>query len=74
MEENMIIGAELLERTEKYRIDSEEMVTKFIEQIKENSFKEGYELVSYGSVKKEKKSKGEIIDQYWVTSVRKKYN
>lgn len=73
MEENNEIQGILLEKTEKYRIDTEEMVVKFIEQIKKNSFKEGYELVSYASTKKEKKSKGEIVDEYWIVTIKKKF-
>lgn len=31
----------LLEKVEKYRIDTEEMVVMFINQVKKNSYKEG---------------------------------
>lgn len=73
MEENIEVQGILLEKTEKYRIDTEEMVIKFVEQIKEKSFKEGYELVSYASAKKEKKSKGEVVDEYWIVTIKKKF-
>ena len=49
MGENVEIQRTLLEKTEKYRIDTEEMVIKFIDQVKSRAFKEGYELVSYTS-------------------------
>lgn len=63
----------LLEKVEKYRIDTEEMVVMFINQVKKDSYKEGYELVSYASAKKEKKSKGEIVDEYWIVTIKKKF-
>ena len=49
------------------------MVIKFVEQVKAKSFKEGYELVSYASTKKEKKSKGEVVDEYWIVTIKKKF-
>ena len=73
MGENVEIQGILLEKTEKYRIDTEEMVIKFVEQVKAKSFKEGYELVSYASTKKEKKSKGEVVDEYWIITIKKKF-
>ena len=72
MGENVEIQGILLEKTEKYRIDTEEMVIKFVEQVKAKSFKEGYELVSYASTKKEKKSKGEVEAEDSIVTITKK--
>lgn len=61
----------LCEVTEKYRIDSENEAKAFIEeQKKENR----YALKKYSSELKERKSKGEIIDEYFQVTLVKSFN
>lgn len=54
--------AALLKRVETFRLDSEEEVEAFLDNIKETALEEGYTLTSYRSTLKEKKAKGEVID------------
>lgn len=61
----------LVSTTEVYRVDDEASVTSLIEKAKHDSM---YELAKYSSVKKEKKQKGEIIDEWYQVSLTKKFN
>ena len=51
----------LCEVTEKYRIDSETEAKSFIEEQKQNN---RYSLKKYSSERKERKAKGEIVDEW----------
>jgi hypothetical protein len=61
----------LVSTTEVYRVDDETSATSLIEKAKHDSM---YELAKYSSVKKEKKQKGEIIDEWYQVSLTKKFN
>lgn len=61
----------LVSTTEVYRVDDEVSATSLIEKAKHDSM---YELAKYSSVKKEKKQKGEIIDEWYQVSLTKKFN
>lgn len=52
----------LVNTTEVYRVESEEEATSLIEEAKQNN---SYILSKYSSTKKEKKSKGEVIDEWY---------
>ena len=64
---------ELMKRTEEWRVDTEEQATALIDQAKENESIEGYELTSYKMVKKNKKQKGEIIEEWVVVTLVKQW-
>ena len=61
----------LVSTTEVYRVDDEASAASLIEKAKHDSM---YELSKYSSVKKEKKQKGEIIDEWYQVSLTKKFN
>ena len=61
----------LVSTTEVYRVDDEASATSLIEKAKHDSM---YELAKYSSVKKGKKQKGEIIDEWYQVSLTKKFN
>lgn len=61
----------LLETTEKYRIDSETEAKAFIEEQKKDS---SYALKKYSSERKERKAKGEIIDEWMQVTLVKHFN
>lgn len=65
--------AELMKRTEDYMVGSEEEAKILIEKAKADERNEGYELKSYKMTKKEKKSKGEIIDSYVIVTLIKSW-
>lgn len=61
----------LISTTEVYRADDEATANKIIEEAKHDS---NYELAKYSSIKKERKQKGEIIDEWFQISLTKKFN
>ena len=61
----------LVSTTEVYRVDDEASAASLIEKAKHDSM---YELAKYSSVKKEKKSKGEIVDEWYQVTLVKKFN
>lgn len=63
----------LLKVTEEYRAESEAEVKEMNEQLKEKAKAEGYVLNAFSYTKKEKKSKGEVIDDGYLVKVAKVY-
>lgn len=63
----------LLKVTEEYRADSELEAREAIENFRKESLEKGYVLGACGFTYKDKKSKGEIIDEAWVVKVVKIY-
>ncbi len=61
----------LISTIETYRVDTEAEATKAIEEAKNDS---AYTLGKYISEHKERKSKGEIVDEYWKLSLTKIFN
>lgn len=64
---------ELCKRTEEFRVNNEAEAQALIDQAKKDPEGEGYELISYKMVKKDKKSKGEIIDEWVIVTLVKKW-
>ena len=64
----------LLNRTDVYRVDTEEEVKQAIEEAKEEAEEQGYVLKGYSSKLKEKKSKGEVIDEGYEVTFKVEYN
>ena len=63
----------MLKVTAEYRAESEEEAKQMNEDFKEQARKEGYTLNSFAYTKKEKKSKGEVIDVGYLVKVVKVY-
>ena len=61
----------LIERTEKYVVDSEEQAIELIKTSKSTAEEKGYTLGASGYTYKTKKAKGEIIGEVWVVSIKK---
>lgn len=61
----------LVSTTETYRIDTENEATKAIEEAKQDS---SYILGKYTNEHKERKSKGEVVDEYWKLTLTKNFN
>ena len=58
---------------EVYRIDSEEEVKQFNEELKEEAVAEGYTLKSFSYTLKEKKKNGELQDAGYQVKVVKEF-
>ena len=59
----------LVSATEVYRVDNEESAAALIDEAETK-----YILAKYSSVKKEKKAKGEIVDEWYQVTLVKKFN
>lgn len=62
-----------LKVTEEYRVESEAEAKSVMEEFRQNASAEGYILNSCGYTKKEKKAKGNIIDEGYLLKVVKVY-
>lgn len=60
--------------TETYRLNSESEVEAFIDNAKQDSIANGYILTKYSSAVKEKKKKGEVIDEGYLVTLSKQYD
>ena len=60
---------EIMRRTDEIKVNIEEEAMALIESFKEKSRTEGYEVVSHTTTLKEKKSKGEVIDSYYIVKI-----
>lgn len=63
----------LMKQTDEIMVDTEEQAKALIDSFKEKSREEGFEIVSYTSTLKEKKSKGEVVDAYYIVKVTKRW-
>lgn len=57
--------------TEKYRAETREEAEDFIRAQRENGAKEGYEVTEAKYVYKEKRAKGETVDQAELVTITK---
>ena len=62
-----------LKKTEEYRAETETEAKEFVESVKEESKTKGYYVSAYSITHKEKKAKGEIIDECFVVKIVKTY-
>lgn len=65
--------AELKRETVIYRVESETEAETLIKEFKENQAKGNYEVTKYQSVYKNKKEKGEIVDEWYLVTIQKDY-
>lgn len=63
----------LLKKTEEYRVDSEIEAKEAMEEFRSAAASNGYSVGSCGYTYKEKKAKGEVIDEAWIVKVVKVY-
>ena len=61
----------LVQVQEIYRVNTEKEAQDLISSAKEES---GYELIKYNCANKEKKSKGDVIDDWYKVSLVKRFN
>lgn len=68
------MASQLLKKTEVYRVDTEEEAMSMIEDAKDGQMNGGYILTKSSYVLKTKKSKGEIVDQWFITTTEKTFS
>jgi hypothetical protein len=62
------MGKYLIKTTEEHRADTEREAAELISAAKADT---RYTLSKYASVKKERKAKGEIVDEYYIVTLVK---
>ena len=65
---------EIMKQTDEIRVETEEEAKALIEDFKNKAAQGGYEIASYSATKKEKKSKGEVIDEFYICKIVKKWS
>ena len=63
----------MTKQTDVYRVDTEQEAVEMIQDAKDNQIRGSYTLTKSGYVMKTKKSKGEIIDSWFIVSLEKSY-
>lgn len=63
----------ILKETCEYRVDTEEQAKEAMEILRDSAATKGYTIGSCGYTKKEKKAKGEIIDEAFLIKCVKIY-
>ena len=69
----MVGVSELIKETKTWRVENEEDAIELINDWKENAVDGGYVVKKSGYVIKQKKSKGEIISEYFLVNVEVSY-
>lgn len=64
---------DLCKRTEEWRVNDEKEAEALIDQAKKGEAEGGYELTSYKMVKKNKKAKGDIVDEWVIVTLVKQW-
>ena len=64
---------QLLKTTDVYRVETEEDAMNLIQKFKDNQNIEGYTVTKSGYVLKTKKSKGEIIESWFIATVERSF-
>ena len=65
---------EIMKQTDEIRVDTEEEAKALIDDFKNKAIQGGYEIASYSSNKKDKKLKGEVVDEWVVVKIVKKWS
>ena len=64
---------EIMKQTDEIKVGTEEEAKALIESFKEKAACEGYEIVSYTSTLKEKKSKGMVTESFYIVKIVKRW-
>lgn len=67
------MSKELQKITEVYRIDTENEANSFIDEETKKANEKGYKLTKVENKYKTKKSKGEIIEEWYVVTIEKNF-
>ena len=67
------MAKQLMKTLDTWRVDTEEEAMEMIEDAKDRQSAEGYIVSKSGYVAKTKKSKGEIVDMWYICSLEKTF-
>ena len=63
----------LMKTTDVFRVDTEEEAMAMIEEAKEKQTSSGFSVSKSGYVLKTKKSKGEIVDSWYICTIERTF-
>lgn len=63
----------LTKQTDVYRVDTEEEAVEMINDAKDSQARGGYTLTKSSYVMKTKKTKGEVVDAWFIVSLEKSF-
>lgn len=63
----------LMKTTDVFRVDTEEEAMAMIEEVKEKQTSGGFSVSKSGYVLKTKKSKGEIVDSWYICTIERTF-
>lgn len=64
---------QLLKTTDVYRINTEEEAMELIQSFKDNQLVDGYTVTKSGYVLKTRKSKGEVVDSWFIATIERRF-
>ncbi len=67
------MSSQLIKETLTYRVDTEDQAIAMIEDVKSKQSQEGYSVKESKYQLKQKKLKGEIVDEYFFVTLTKIY-
>jgi len=67
------MAKQLMKTTDVWHVDTEEEAMEMIEDAKDSQAGGGYTLTKSGYVVKTKKSKGEIVDMWYICTLEKTF-
>lgn len=65
---------EIMKQTDEIRVDTYDEAKALIEKFKSEARENGYDVISSAATLKEKKSKGEVIDSYYIVKIVKRWS
>ena len=68
------MNAILLKDAETYRVETDEQARALIEECANNQFKEGYKLTNHTSKYRNKKVKGEIVEEWYEVTLTRSFD
>ena len=69
----MVGVSELIKETKTWRVENEEDAIELINEWKEKAIEKQYNVKKSGYVIKQKKSKGQVVDEYFLVNVEVSY-
>ena len=68
------MNAILLKDAKTYRVNTDEQARTLIEDCAKNQFNEGYKLTNHTSKYRNKKVKGEIVEEWYEVTLTRSYD
>ena len=62
-----------MKQIDEIKVDTEEQAKALVESFKDKAAQDGYEITNYSITLKEKKSKGEIVDSWYIVKIQKRW-